>query len=127
MKFSILIANAILCLAFAAPSNAKSASNPMGIALGNELIGDYGAEGKVTAMFNRNGTVALTFPDGTKANQRWVADSNFFCMIAAANASGKMGYRCERNLIAGHKLGESWQQVDSEGKTATITVRERSR
>ncbi len=127
MKYSILIANAILCLAIAVPSNANSASNPMGIALGNELTGDYGAEGKVTAIFKRDGTVAMTFPDGTKANRRWVADSYFFCIIATPNASGKIDYRCERNLITGHKLAESWQQVDSEGKTATITVRERLR
>jgi hypothetical protein len=67
----------------------------------------------------------MTFPDGTKRRQAWVADVRYFCMIVMPGADGKMDYRCERNLIAGKKLGETWKQVDSDGKTATISVQPR--
>lgn len=101
--------------------------SPMGIAIGNLLVGDYGAKGKVTAMFDPNGTVALTFPDGTKRTQDWVADDKYFCMILPPSADGKMEYRCERNLIAGKTLNQRWQQVDSEGQTVTISIQSRTR
>jgi hypothetical protein len=100
-------------------------SNPMGLAIGNLLVGDYGSEGKVTAAFDSDGTVAMTFPDGTKRRQAWVADTKYFCMIKIPDADGKMDYRCERNMIAGKTLGQTWQQVDSEGKTVTISVQPR--
>ena len=120
-----LLLGALASLSVATPSLAASKLNPMGLALGNLLIGDYGSQGKVTAAFDPDGTVALTFPDGTKRRQAWVADANYFCMIVIPGADGKMGYRCERNMIAGKKLGESWQQVDSEGQTATISIQRR--
>ncbi len=127
MNIKILIPVALASLTIASPSLAAPKQNPMGIALGNVLVGDYGSQGKVTAAFDPDGTVAMTFPDGTKRRQAWVADANYFCMIAIPGADGKMGYRCERNLIAGKKLGETWQQVDSEGLTATISVQPRSK
>lgn len=127
MNIKILIPVALASLTIASPSWAAPKQNPMGIALGNVLVGDYGSQGKVTAAFDPDGTVAMTFPDGTKRRQAWVADANYFCMIAIPGADGKMGYRCERNLIAGKKLGETWQQVDSEGLTATISVQPRSK
>ncbi|TPG42614.1 hypothetical protein EAH79_01680 [Sphingomonas koreensis] len=99
----------------------------MGIALGNLLVGDYGDQGKVTAAFDRDGTVALTFPDGTSAKQDWIADDNYFCMIRKPVDDGKMTYRCERNMIAGKKIGQSWQQVDSEGLPVTISIQPRPR
>lgn len=108
-------------------SVAAPQGRPMGIAIGNMLVGDYGAKGKVTAMFDPNGTVALTFPDGTKRTQDWVANDKYFCMILSPNADGKMEYRCERNLIAGKTLNQRWQQVDSEGQTVTISIQPRTR
>ena len=57
----------------------------------------------------------------------WIADADHFCMIAKPTADGKMGYRCERNLIAGKKLGQKWQQVDSEGLPVTISIQPRSK
>lgn len=76
-----LILAALASLTISAPSLAASKQNPMGIAIGNVLIGDYGAKSKVTGAFDADGTVALTFPDGTKRRQAWVADANYFCMI----------------------------------------------
>ena len=35
-------------------------------------------------------------------------------------------YRCERNMIAGKKLGQRWHYVDSTGASATATVQPRS-
>ena len=116
---------ALASLTLATPLVAAPKQSPMGIALGNVLVGDYGAKGKVTAAFDPDGTVAMTFPDGSKRRQAWVADANYFCMIQIPGADGKMGYRCERNLIAGKKIGQTWQQVDSEGDTATISVQPR--
>ncbi|TPG46395.1 hypothetical protein EAH76_23570 [Sphingomonas glacialis] len=110
-----------------APSLAVTKSGPLGLALGNVLVGDYGSEGKVTAAFDADGTVGMTFPDGTKRRQAWVADANYFCMIVKPGADGKMDYRCERNMTAGKKLGQTWQQVDSEGKTVTISIQPRPR
>ena len=109
-------------LALGMPAIAATPGDPMGIAIGNLLIGDYGKDGKVTAAFVRDGTVALTFPDGTKRQQRWIADSNFFCMIATPGADGKMGYRCERNLISGKTVGQHWKQVDSEGMSMDVSI-----
>lgn len=119
------IVGALIMLSSVTPSIAATKANPMGIAIGNMLIGDYGEKGKVTGAFDADGTVALTFPDGSKRRQAWIADANYFCMIATPGADGKMGYRCERNLIAGKKLGQSWQQVDSEGLPVTIVVQPR--
>lgn len=127
MTANTIMLGALASLTFAAPSAAAPNTNPMGIAIGNVLVGDYGAKGKVTAAFDADGTVAMTFPDGTKRRQAWVADANYFCMIMMPGADGKMGYRCERNLIAGKKLGQTWQQVDSEGATATISIQPRPR
>ena len=126
MRTEFLILTTITGLAVAAPSNAMQASNPLGIAVGNRMTGDYGSDGKVIADFNADGTVALTFPDGTKSNQRWIADSRYFCMIASKSNSEKITYRCERNLIAGHKLDQSWKQIDSEGNAAIMTIRKRA-
>lgn len=125
MTAKTLILGALAALTIAAPALAASQQSPIGLALGNMLVGDYGAQGKVTAAFDPDGTVAMTFPDGTKRRQAWVADANYFCMIAIPGADGKMGYRCERNLLAGKTLGQSWQQVDSEGQTATISIQPR--
>ena len=125
MKRRILILGATVGVAALTPAAAKQASSPMGIALGNLLVGDYGAQGKVTAAFDPDGTVAMTFPDGTSARQDWVADANYFCMIRKPEADGKLGYRCERNLIAGKKLGQSWQQIDSEGLPVKISIQPR--
>lgn len=127
MTAKIVIFGALASLILTSSSLAASKQSPMGIALGNVLVGDYGSQGKVTAAFDPDGTVAMTFPDGTKRRQAWVADANYFCMIAIPGSDGKMGYRCERNLIAGKKLGETWQQIDSEGQTATISVQPRPR
>ena len=115
---------ATIALTTAADAGTK---NPMGIAIGNTLVSDYGSQGKVTAVFAADGTVALTFPDGTSAQQVWIADDDHFCMIAKPTADGKMSYRCERNLIAGKKLGQKWQQVDSEGLPVTISIQPRSK
>jgi hypothetical protein len=127
MKSRIVLLCCLLSAAVPSASFAATTGNPLGIAIGNLLVGDYGSEGKVTAAFDPDGMVAMTFPDGGTAKQRWVADANFFCMIATPAADGKMGYRCERNLIQGKKLGEVWQQVDSEGKTVSISVQKRAR
>lgn len=127
MKSRVLPICCLLSTLVPSASFAASTGNPMGIAIGNLLVGDYGSEGKVTAAFDPDGTVAMTFPDGGAATQKWVADANFFCMIETPAANGKMGYRCERNLIQGKKLGEVWQQVDSEGKTVSISVQKRVR
>ena len=127
MTVKTLILGALASLTIVAPSLAASKPSPMGIALGNVLIGDYGSKGKVTAAFDPDGTVALTFPDGTKRRQAWVAYAHYFCMIVMPGADGKMDYRCERNLIAGKTLGQTWQQVDSEGQTATLSIQPRPR
>lgn len=127
MTARILILGALASLTIAAPSLAAPKQSPMGIAIGNLLIGDYGAKGKVIGAFDADGTVALTFPDGTKRRQAWVADANYFCMIMMPGSDGKMDYRCERNLIAGKNLGQTWQQVDSEGQTATLSIQPRPR
>lgn len=118
---SFIIAS-IASLSAGLPAIAATPGDPMGIAIGNLLVGDYGKDGKVTGAFANDGTVALTFPDGTKSQQHWIADSNVFCMIATPGADGKMGYRCERNLISGKKLGEHWKQVDSEGMSMDVSV-----
>lgn len=122
MNGRLLVTAAVASLLLASPSFAAPATGPMGIAIGNLLVGDYGAQGKVTGAFDPDGTVALTFPDGTKRTQRWIADSNYFCMIATPAADGKISYRCERNMISGKKLGESWKQIDSEGMPVTISI-----
>lgn len=127
MTVKTLILGALASLTIASPSLAAPAQSPMGIAIGNVLVGDYGSKGKVTGEFDADGTVALTFPDGSKRRQAWVADANYFCMIVMPGADGKMDYRCERNLIAGKKLGETWQQIDSEGQTATISIQPRAK
>ena len=127
MKRATLLLAATISLGIAAQSSAKQTSSPMGIALGNLLVGDYGDQGKVTAAFDPDGTVALTFPDGTSAKEYWIADDNYFCMIRKPGDDGKMSYRCERNMIAGKKIGQSWQQIDSEGLPVTISIQFRPR
>jgi hypothetical protein len=122
MNTKTFIVASLASLSFAVPSTAATPDNPMGIAIGKVLVADYGKGERVTAMFANDGTVALTFPDGAKSNQQWVADSNFFCMIATPGADGKMGSRCERNLISGKALGQHWKQVDSEGLPVDISI-----
>lgn len=122
MNGRLLVATALSAMLVVSPSIAAPDAGPMGIAIGNLLVGDYGAQGKVTGAFDADGTVALTFPDGTKRTQRWIADANYFCMIATPAADGKISYRCERNMISGKKLGESWKQIDSEGLPVTISI-----
>lgn len=118
---------ALASLTLATPSAAASKPGPMGVAVGNVLVGDYGAKGKVTGAFDPDGTVAMTFPDGTKRRQAWIADANYFCMIMVPEADGKMGYRCERNMTAGKKLGQTWEQIDSEGAAVSISIQPRSK
>ena len=127
MNRTIMLLSATISLGIATQSSANQTSNPMGIALGNLLVGDYGDQGKVTAAFDPDGTVALTFPDGTSAKEEWIADDDYFCMIRKPGDDGKMSYRCERNMIAGKKIGQRWQQVDSEGLPVTISIQPRPR
>jgi hypothetical protein len=122
MNGRLLASATVTMMLITSPCIAAASAGPMGIAIGNLLVGDYGAQGKVTGAFDSDGTVALTFPDGSKRTQRWVADANYFCMIASPGSDGKFSYRCERNMINGKKLGESWKQVDSEGLPVTISI-----
>lgn len=121
----IFIIGALASLALATPAVAAPKVSPTGIAVGNVLVGDYGSKGKVTAAFDPDGTVAMTFPMAPSGARHGSPTRTIFCMIMVPGADGKMGYSCERNLIAGKKLGETWQQVDSEGETATISVQPR--
>lgn len=127
MQLKAIVPGIFALMTISTPGSAASKQGPLGEALGNVLVGDYGSKGKVTAAFDADGTVAMTFPDGSKRRQAWIADSSYFCMIVRPEADGKMDYRCERNLMAGKKLGETWQQIDSQGETVTISIQPRPR
>lgn len=113
----------VLGALLAGPAMASGAQGAMGIAVGNTVTADYGADGKLTANFHSDGTVDFVFPDGNKSHQQWIANKDFFCMIRPSDPGTRLSYRCERNTVKGKKLGESWQTVDSEGKKMTVIVR----
>ena len=126
MKVGLCMLGALAGFAFAAPAFAATPAALMGVAIGNTVIIDYGQQGKVIANFNVDGTVDFTFPNGEKSNQRWIADANFICTMKATDEETAFTYRCERNMIAGKKLGQHWHYVDSTGAPATVTVQPRS-
>lgn len=125
MKAQLCTLGTLAALVLAAPATAAAPPGPMGIAIGNTLIADYGDQGKVIGNFNADGTVDWTFPDGKKSHQRWMADNDYFCTVEATPKGAAFSYRCERNMLAGKKLGQHWQYVDSKGAPVTIVVKPR--
>lgn len=123
MSAKFAIVGIVLGTMLVGPAMASGAQGPLGIAVGNTVTADYGADGKLTANFHSDGTVDFVFPDGNKSHQQWIANKDFFCMIHPSDPGTRLSYRCERNTIMGKKLGESWKTIDSEGKPMTVSVR----
>lgn len=126
MKAAICVFWMLAGCSILTPAVAATPPGPMGIAVGNTLTADYGAKGKVVGNFNADGTVDWTFPDGQKSTQRWMANDDYFCTMESTSKGTAFTYRCERNMLAGKKLGQPWQYVDSTGTPVTIVVQPRS-
>ncbi len=126
MKVQLCRLGTLAALLIASPVIAATPPDPMGIAIGNTVILDYGQQGKVIGNFDADGTVGFTFPNGEKSRQRWIADANFICTMKATSKEAAFTYRCERNMLAGKKLGQRWHYVDSTGAPATVTVQSRT-
>ena len=126
MKVALCMLGALAGFTFAAPAFAATPAAPMGVAIGNTVIIDYGQQGKVIANFDADGTVDFTFPNGEKSRQRWLADANFVCTVKTTTEGNAFTSRCEHNMIVGKKLGQHWHYVDSTGAPATVTVQPRS-
>ena len=107
MKAGLCMLGALAGFVFAAPAFAATPVALTGVAVGNTVTFDYGQPGKVIANFNADGTVDFTFPNGEKWNQRW--NANFVCTMKAPSEEAALIYRCERNMIAGEKLGQHWR------------------
>lgn len=126
MRTAICVLAALAGLGMAGSATAATPAGPMGQAVGNTLVADYGDKGIITGDFNADGTVDITFQDGKKSHQRWIADQYNFCMIETTAENTAFSYHCERNELAGKELGQSWKQLDSDGTPATLVIRARS-
>lgn len=131
MKTGVCLVGAWMGLVFSLPAvsasnNLASQNALMGIAIGNTVVADYGEKGKVVGDFNADGTVDWVFPSGEKSHQRWIADDKFFCTMKSTSEETAFTYRCERNMLAGKKLGQHWRYVDSTGEPVMLTVQPRS-
>ncbi|HET6431755.1 hypothetical protein [Dyella sp.] len=127
MHTSIKALVSLLALSLSLAASAAGAQGPLGAVVGNTLVADYGDKGVITGDFNADGTVQIVFPDGHTSQQQWLADDKNFCMMEMTAAGTPFTYHCERNLLAGKKVGDSWKQTDSDGTPATMTIKPRAR
>ena len=112
MKAAICVLGMLVGLGAAVSATAATSTGPLGQAVGNTIVADYGDKGIITGDFNADGTVDITFQDGKTSHQRWIADAHNFCMVETTPRDTTFSYHCERNELAGKQLG---QQLEATG------------
>lgn len=118
-----LIAITILVATAGSTLAAQPSEGPLGLAVDNIVEGKYD-EGTVLFDMRSDHSSTVTTPDGQKIAGRWLADERYVCFVNSGSVPLKhTGVRCEDNLFADKKLGESWSQVDSYGETVILTIR----
>jgi hypothetical protein len=79
------------------------------------------AKNEVTKLhYNKDGTVAVTNPDGTKATGKWAMKGDKLCVTPDAGPmAGKE--QCSA-FAAGKKPGDSWDQTLADGSKVKVAI-----
>jgi opacity protein-like surface antigen len=79
------------------------------------------AKNEVTKLhYNKDGTVAVTNPDGTKGTGKWAMKADKLCVTPDAGPmAGKE--QCSA-FTAGKKVGDSWDQTLADGSKVKVAI-----
>jgi hypothetical protein len=101
-------------LAFAA------AEDPMATRYDNTVT-ITNAKGEVTKIhYNKDGTLAVTQPDGTKGTGKWAMKGDKLCVTPDA---GPMAGKEQCSAFqAGKKVGDSWEQTLADGSKVKVAI-----
>jgi YD repeat-containing protein len=107
---------------------ALALSTSLAIAADDPMAGRYGntttvtnAKGEVTKLqYNKDGTMAVILPDGTKGAGKWVIKDGKLCVTADAGPM-KDKEQCNQ-LVGGKKAGDSWEITMADGSKAKIAI-----
>lgn len=78
------------------------------------------ADGKETKLhYNKDGTLAVTQPDGTKGTAKWVVKDGKLCITADA---GPTAGKENCNPLAAHKVGDAWEQTLADGSKVAVSI-----
>jgi hypothetical protein len=79
------------------------------------------AKGEVTKIhYNKDGTLAVVNPDGTKSTGKWVMKADKLCITPDAGPmAGKE--QCS-TFAAGKKVGDTWDQTLADGSKAKVAI-----
>lgn len=96
----------IAAVAAIALSSAAFAADPMEPRYGNTVV-LTAPNGQVTKlMYNKDGTMDIVLPDGTKGKGTWVMEGDKLCITAAV---GPAANQKQCNAFTAHKVGDEWE------------------
>jgi hypothetical protein len=109
-----------IALATFSASLAFAADDPMASRYDNTVVLKM-ADGKETKLhYNKDGTLGVTQPDGTKGTGKWKLNGDKLCVTPDAGpTAGKE--QCSA-FTAGKKVGDSWEQTLADGSKAQVSI-----
>jgi YD repeat-containing protein len=79
------------------------------------------AKGEVTKIhYNKDGTLTVTQPDGTKGTGKWAMKDGKLCVTADAGPNA--GKEQCNPFTAGKKVGDSWEQTLADGSKVKVAI-----
>jgi hypothetical protein len=82
---------------------------------GNTFVVTAG-DAVVRYHFNADGTFAATAPDGAVQSGRYEIANSQICFLGANDA------RSCAPLVSGKNVGDTWEQLDANGNTISVTL-----
>ena len=101
-------------------SLAFAADDPMASRYGNTVVVKYADGSEVKIHYNKDGTLEVINPDGSKGTGKWAMKDGKLCITADAGpTAGKE--QCSP-FTAGKKAGDSWEQTMADGSKITVSI-----
>jgi hypothetical protein len=79
------------------------------------------AKGEVIKLhYNKDGTVGVVLPDGTKSTGKWAMKGDKLCVTADAGPT-KGQEQCNP-FVAGKKVGDTWEITAADGSKSKVAL-----
>ena len=111
---------ASVAFAVLSTSLAFAAADPMEGRYGNTVVVTYADGSQIKLHYNKDGTLGVVNPDGSKGTGKWVLKDGKLCVTADAGPNA--GKEQCSPFTGGKKAGDSWEQAMADGSKIKVEI-----